>query len=118
MAANRSKARKPKARKSKASADPTIVPGQNPVSRLKALGGGDSDQWNSRIGHRLFAALPGLTSGNASEAGRATLSGLLEINSTDPIEAAGYAGCMVLAAAEMADAARYINALVKNARDS
>jgi hypothetical protein len=38
------------------------------------------------IGHRLFAALPGVNLENAQEVGRAALSGLLDINSTDPIE--------------------------------
>jgi hypothetical protein len=100
MATNRSKASKPKAGNLKANADeePMPVPGQNPVSRLRALGGGDSDEWNSRISHRLFASLPGITSDNASEAGRATLSGLLDIPSTDPIE--GMLASQIIAAHE------------------
>ena len=100
MAANRGKARRSKAAKPKVEADKksTPVEGQNPVSRLKALGGGDYDQWNSRIAHRLFAALPGVNSDNGAEVGRATASGMLDINSTDPIE--GMLSAQIIAAHE------------------
>jgi len=88
MTRHQSKARRSKPVKPEANADEKSRPveGQNPVSRLKALGGGDYDQWNSRISHRLFAALPGVNLENAQEVGRAVLSGLLDINSTDPNE--------------------------------
>jgi hypothetical protein len=68
------------------------------VSRLKALGGGDCDQWNSRISCRLFAAMPGINLDNATEAGRAIATGLLDINSTDPIE--GMLAAQIIAAHE------------------
>jgi hypothetical protein len=92
--------RQSEARGSKA-ADPkakTDEKDETPVSRLKALGGGDCDQWNSRITRQLFAAMPGLNCENAQEASRATLSGLLEINSTDPIE--GMLSAQIIAAHE------------------
>jgi hypothetical protein len=91
-----------KARRSKA-ADPkanTHEKDQNPVSRLKALGGGDCDQWNSRISQRLFLAMPGVNVENAKEAGQATLSGLIDIKSTDPIE--GMLAAQIIAAHEAA----------------
>ena len=31
---------------------------QNPTPRLKAIGGGEADSWNRRIGQRLGEALP------------------------------------------------------------
>jgi hypothetical protein len=98
MATKRSKVSNAKVGKPETAADKksTPVEGQNPVSRLKALGGGDYDQWNSRIGHRLFAAMPGIKLENAEEAGRAAPSGLLDINSTDPIE--GMLAAQVIAA--------------------
>jgi hypothetical protein len=77
---------------------PTPVPGQNPVSRSKALGGGDCGQWNSRITELLFMAMPGINKENAQEAGQAILSGLLDINSTDPTE--GMLAAQIIAAHE------------------
>jgi hypothetical protein len=95
-----------KARRSKSVANPKAnadeksapVPDQNPVSRLKALGGGDCDQWNSRISHRLFTAMPGINPANAKEAGQAVLTGLIDINATDPIE--GMLSAQIIAAHE------------------
>jgi hypothetical protein len=100
MTRQQSKARRAKAAKTEAKIDekPTPVSGQNPVSRLKALGGGKSDQWNSRISERLFLAMPDINPENAQEAGRASLSGLLDINSTDPIE--GMLSTQIIAAHE------------------
>jgi hypothetical protein len=100
MAANRKKVRRSKPVNPEAKVDekPTPVPDQNPVSRLKALGGGDCDQWNSRISQRLFLAMPGINPENAQEAGRAALSGLLDINATDPIE--GILSTQIIAAHE------------------
>jgi len=100
MTRPRSKTRRSKPVKPEANADEKSRPveGQNPVSRLKALGGGDYDQWNSRIAHRLFAALPGVNSDNGAEVGRATASGMLDINSTDPIE--GMLSAQIIAAHE------------------
>jgi hypothetical protein len=88
MATNRSKASRSKAAKPKAKDDKKSSEGadQNPKATMKALGGGDNNNWNSRIARRLFAALPGVNSDNAAEVGRATLSGMLDINSTDPLE--------------------------------
>ena len=68
------------------------------MSRLKALGGGDYDQWNKRISCRLFAAMPGINMDNGTEAGRAIATGLLDINSTDPIE--GMLAAQIIAAHE------------------
>ena len=100
MTRHQSKARRSKPANPEVKVDEksTPVPRQNPVSRLKALGGGDYDQWNSRISHRLFAALPGVNLENAQEVGRAALSGLLDINSTDPIE--GMLAAQIIAAHE------------------
>jgi len=99
MANDRSRARKSKAEKP-GPKKPTLAPGQNPVSRLKVLGGGDCDQWNRRIGHGLFAAMPGIDPDNAEDASRAALSGLLDINSTGPIE--GMLSAQIIAAHEAA----------------
>jgi hypothetical protein len=95
-----SKARRAKAAKTEAKIDEksTPAPDQNPVSRLKALGGGDCDQWNSRISHRLFTAMPGINPENAKEAGQAVLTGLIDINATDPIE--GMLSAQIIAAHE------------------
>jgi hypothetical protein len=100
MSANRNKVCRSKPVNPEANAEekPTPDPGQNPVSRLKALGGGDCDQWNSRISQRLFLAMPGVNVENAKEAGQATLSGLIDINSTDPIE--GMLAAQIIAAHE------------------
>jgi hypothetical protein len=94
-----------KARTSKAVTVEAEAPSDSPATRdpgpratLKALGGGDDNHWNSRISRRLFASMPGINSDNASEAGRATLSGLLDINSTDPIE--GMLASQIIAAHE------------------
>src|SRR5258708_1357996 len=100
MARQQSKVRRPKPVTPGANVDEqsTPAPGQNPVSRLKALGGGDCDQRNSRISHRLFAAMPGVNPENAKEAGQAVLTGLIDINSTDPIE--GVLAAQIIAAHE------------------
>src|SRR6516225_6776324 len=100
MTRQQSKARRAKTTKTEAKIDEklTPVPDQNPVSRLKALGGGDCDQWNKRISCRLFAAMPGINMDNGTEAARAIATGLLDINSTDPIE--GMLAAQIIAAHE------------------
>ena len=100
MAANRNKARRSKPVNPEAKVDekPTPAPDQNPVSRLKALGGGDCGQWNNRITELLFMAMPGINMENAETAGQAILSGLLDINSTDPTE--GMLAAQMIAAHE------------------
>ncbi|MBR1156518.1 hypothetical protein [Bradyrhizobium sp. JYMT SZCCT0428] len=91
----RSKAVKSEAQENKSAPDSSE---QNQKATLKGVGGGDDNHWNSRIGRSLFASLPGVTPVNASEAGRATLSGLLDINATDPIE--GMLASQIIAAHE------------------
>src|SRR6267143_210436 len=100
MAANRNKAGRSKPVNPEAKVDekPTPAPDQNPVSRLKALGGGDCSQWNTRITELLFMAMPGINMENANTAGQAIHSGLLDINSTDPIE--GMLAAQIIAAHE------------------
>ena len=46
---------------------------QNPTSRLKVIGGGETDSWNKRIGERLGGALPNSHLPNFVEAARASL---------------------------------------------
>jgi hypothetical protein len=100
MDTNRSKASKPKAGQPKAKDDenPTEGSDQNSKSTMKAIGGGENNYWNRRISLGLFAALPGINSDNATEAGRAILMGLLDINSTDPTE--GMLSAQIIAAHE------------------
>jgi hypothetical protein len=100
MAASRNKAcrSKPVNPEAKVDEKPTPTPGQNPVSRSKALGGGDCGQWNSRITELLFMAMPGINMENAKTAGQAILSGLLDFNSTDPTE--GMLAAQIIAAHE------------------
>jgi hypothetical protein len=99
MSANRSKVCRSKPVNPEANAEkPTPVPGQNPVSRSKALGGGDCGQWNSRITELLFMAMPGINMENAETTGQAILSGLLDFNSTDPTE--GMLAAQMIAAHE------------------
>jgi len=43
----------------------------NPTPRLKALGGGEADSWNKRIGQTLGGALPDSHLPNFVEAARA-----------------------------------------------
>jgi hypothetical protein len=50
------------------------------------------------ISHRLFTAMPGINPENAQEAGRAVLTGLIDINATDPIE--GMLASQIIAAHE------------------
>jgi hypothetical protein len=71
---------------------------RNQKATLKEIGGGDDNFWNSRIGHCLFAALPGITPENTPDASRATMSGLLDIKSVDPIE--GMLASQIIAAHE------------------
>jgi hypothetical protein len=67
MTRHQGKARRSKPEKPDANVDekPTSAPDQNPVSRLKALGGGDCGQWNNRITGLLFMAMPGINMENA-----------------------------------------------------
>jgi hypothetical protein len=58
----------------------------SPTPRLKALGGGEADSWNRRIGQTLAEALPGSHLPNFVEAARASLAGLKGLNPTDPTE--------------------------------
>ena len=58
----------------------------NPAPRLKAIGGGEADSWNKRIGERLGGALPAFHSPDFAEAARASLQGLRGIKPNDPIE--------------------------------
>ena len=71
---------------------------RNQKATLKEIGGGDDNHWNSRIGYRLFAALPGITAENAPDASRAIMSGLLDIKPADPIE--GMLASQIIAAHE------------------
>jgi hypothetical protein len=100
MATNPSKLSDTKTAKPKGEAAKKSTPleDQNPVSRLKALGGGDCNQWNSRITELLIMAMPGINKENAERAGQAILSGLLDINSTDPTE--GMLAAQIIAAHE------------------
>ena len=73
---------------------------QNPTSRLKVIGGGETDSWNKRIGERLGGALPNSHLPNFVEAARASLDGLIGINPTGPIE--GMIAAQIIAAHEAA----------------
>ena len=72
----------------------------NPTPRLKALGGGEADSWNKRIGQTLAEALPGSHLPSFVEAARASLAGLRGINPTDPTE--GMLASQIIAAHEAA----------------
>jgi hypothetical protein len=73
---------------------------QIPTPRLKAIGGGEADSWNKRIGQRLGGALPALHSPDFAEAARACLQGLRGIKPNDPIE--GMLASQIIAAHEAA----------------
>jgi hypothetical protein len=73
---------------------------QNPTPRLKAIGGGEADSWNRRIGQTLGEALPGSHLPNFVEAARASLAGLKGINPTDLTE--GMLASQIIAAHEAA----------------
>ena len=100
MSRNRSNATKTTPSKSEARADKKAPAWyeRKQKATLKEIGGGDDNYWNSRIGQRLFAALPGITPENAPDASRATMSGLLDIKSADPIE--GMLASQIIAAHE------------------
>src|SRR5215211_2556799 len=102
MAATQSKSRGSKVVNPETRRDnsPEDTPEPIPTATLKAFGGGNNTHWNSRIGHRLFAAIPGVNPENADQVGRAAMSGLLDINSTDPIE--GMLAAQIIAAHEAA----------------
>jgi hypothetical protein len=70
----------------------------NPTPRLKALGGGEADSWNKRIGETLFGALPGSHFPNFLEAARASRDGVIGVKPTDPIE--GMIAAQIVAAHE------------------
>jgi hypothetical protein len=72
----------------------------NPTPRLKALGGGQADSWNRRVGQTLAEALPGSHLPNFVEAARASLAGLRGVNPTDPTE--GMLASQITAAHEAA----------------
>ena len=72
----------------------------SPTPRLKALGGGEADSWNRRIGQTLSGALPGSHLPIFAEAARASLAGLKGINPTDPTE--GMLASEIIAAHEAA----------------
>jgi hypothetical protein len=72
----------------------------NPAPRLKALGGGEADSWNRRVGQTLAEALPGSHLPIFAEAARASLAGLKGINPTDPTE--GMLASEIIAAHEAA----------------
>jgi hypothetical protein len=55
---------------------------QNPTPRLKAIGGGEADSWNKRIGHRLGRALPALPLARFCR-GRTSLSAGVEGHQTE-----------------------------------
>ena len=71
---------------------------QNPTPRLKAIGGGEVDSWNRRIGQR--GALPDSHLPNFVEAARASLDGLIGIKPSGPIE--GMIAAQIIAAHEAA----------------
>ena len=73
---------------------------QNSTPRLKAIGGGETDSWNRRIGQRLGGALPDSHLPNFVEAARASLDGLIGIKPTGPIE--GMIAAQIIAAHEAA----------------
>ena len=59
-----------------------------PKRELKALGGGDRDQWNERLVGLVAKALP-VNQENVevvSEVGSAVMAGVADMNPTDPIE--------------------------------
>jgi len=59
-----------------------------PKRELKALGGGDRDQWNERLIGLVAKALP-VNQENVeavSEVGSAVMAGVADMNPTDPIE--------------------------------
>jgi hypothetical protein len=72
----------------------------NSAPRLKGLGGGEADSWNSGIGHRLGGALPACHSPDFAEVARASLQGLTGIKPNDPIE--GMLASQIIAAHEAA----------------
>jgi len=59
-----------------------------PKGEWKVLGGGDRDQWNSRLSSLVISALP-LDLKNVktvSDAGAAVMAGVVDMKPTDPIE--------------------------------
>jgi hypothetical protein len=59
-----------------------------PKGKLKAVGGGDRDQWNERLSTLVTKALP-VNQQNAeaiSHAGSAVAAGVMDMNPADPIE--------------------------------
>jgi hypothetical protein len=68
----------------------SLVLNPNPAkARLKELGGSRDDRWNDRLVSLVASAIPGMNdmdSADANEAANATIAGMLNINSADPVE--------------------------------
>ena len=66
---------------------PLVQLDPNPVPKIKQVGGGNDDRWNSRVANHLIGSLPGAHSAKGiDEIANATLAGLVQINPNDPIE--------------------------------